>query len=92
MHRYGKVLGEAGNGVSKNISHNVIKKRRSEAVKRIDRIRTMTTEEIAKEIIKLNITDEYCKGDCEDVWGAEEVRCKENLELECCIRWLEEGV
>lgn len=22
LHRYGKVLGEAGNGVSKNISHN----------------------------------------------------------------------
>lgn len=34
LHRYGKVLGEAGNGVSKNISHNVIKKRRSEAVKK----------------------------------------------------------
>ena len=58
-------------------------------MKRIDRIRTMTTEEIAKEIIKLNITDEYCKGDCEDVWGAKEVRCKEDLELKCCIRWLE---
>ena len=58
-------------------------------MKRIDRIRTMTTEEIAKKIIKLNITDDYCKGDCEDVWGAEEVRCKEELELDCCIRWLE---
>ena len=41
-------------------------------MKRIDRIRTMTTEEIAKKIIKLNITDEYCKGDCEDVWGVPE--------------------
>ncbi len=50
---------------------------------RIERLRTMATEEMAREIIKLNFTDEYCKGDCK-----EDEDCLH--ELECCIRWLKE--
>jgi len=61
-------------------------------MKRIDKIKNMTTEEIAKKIIKLNITDEYCKSDCEDVWDVKEARCQNELELKCCTRWLEEEV
>ena len=34
-------------------------------MKRIDKIKNMTTEEMAKQIIKLNITDEYCR---QGVW------------------------
>lgn len=56
-------------------------------MKRIDRIRNMTTDEMAREIVKLNFTDEYCKSTCEDAWGADEVICQD--ELGCCIRWLE---
>lgn len=55
-------------------------------MKRIDRIKNMTIEEMAKEIIKLNFTDEYCKSDCPDIW--DEPICQN--ELGCCIKWLEE--
>lgn len=33
-------------------------------MKRIDKIRSMSIEEIAEAIIENNITDEFCKGDC----------------------------
>lgn len=79
LHRYGKVLGEAGNGVSKNISHNVIKKRRSEAVKRIDQIRNMSMEAMAREAakpVKIIRTEEIscrCPNDNYEVdWGVPE--------------------
>ena len=49
---------------------------------RIERIRNMTTKEIAIAIISYSITDEYCKSDC----GQEE-DCPH--ELKCCVKWLE---
>lgn len=59
-------------------------------MKRIDKIKNMTVEEMAREIIKLNFTDEYCDNGCPDTW--DEPICQKELELECCIRWLEEEV
>jgi hypothetical protein len=56
---------------------------------RIERIRNMTIEEMAEKIIKKNITNDYCKGDCND-------ECDDGFvcphELECCIQWLESEV
>ena len=59
-------------------------------MKRIDKIKNMTVEEMAREIIRLNFTDEYCDSGCPDTWN--KPICQEELELECCIRWLEEEV
>lgn len=56
-------------------------------MKRIDYIRAMTAEEMAEKIIKKNITEDYCKSDCED---SENFECLH--EKECCIRWLNEDV
>lgn len=33
---------------------------------RFERIKNMSIEEMAAKIIKANITDEYCKSDCDD--------------------------
>ena len=55
-------------------------------VKRIDYIRAMTVEEMAKTIIKLHVTDAYCKNECDDP----DFACTH--ELDCCVRWLEEHV
>jgi hypothetical protein len=54
-------------------------------MRRIDLIKNMKPEEIAKEIIKLDITDAFCKGDC-----GEEDGCPHDVD--CCIKWLEEEV
>lgn len=56
-------------------------------MKRIDGIRNMTTEETAKKIIDLNITDKYCLGDCDH---GNDFNCPN--ELECCVKWLESEV
>ena len=56
---------------------------------RIEKIRNMPIEEMAEAIIRLNVTDEYCKSDCEDVEGQ---GCLPGTEKECCMRWLEEDV
>lgn len=53
-------------------------------MKRIEAIRTMTVEEMAREIVKLNFTPEFCKSDC--TW--EEPICQNALG--CCITWLNE--
>lgn len=37
-------------------------------MKRIDKIKNMTVEEMAREIIRLNFTDEYCDNGCPDTW------------------------
>ena len=52
-------------------------------MKRIDYIRAMTAEEMAEKIIKKNITEDFCKSDCEN-----ENDCTHDKE--CCIRWLYE--
>lgn len=51
---------------------------------RFARIKKMTRKEMAQKIIKLNFTDEYCKGDCH----------KDDCphELKCVMRWLREEV
>ena len=49
---------------------------------RYERIKYMTIDEIAEKVIKANITDKYCKSDCDSD------DCPH--ELECCIRWLSE--
>jgi hypothetical protein len=54
---------------------------------RIERIRTMSAEDLADIIVELNITDEYCNSDCDT---GNEIDCIH--EKECCIRWLEEKV
>ncbi len=46
-------------------------------MKRIDKIKNMTVEEMAREIIRLNFTDEYCDNGCPDCgqrldWSVEE--------------------
>lgn len=53
---------------------------------RIDKIRSMTTEEIAQQIIKYNIIDDFCKSDCDDP----EFGCPHATE--CCVKWLNEEV
>jgi len=56
---------------------------------RIERIRNMTVEEIAKAIRHYNITDNYCKSDCEWAQSMENDTFDENECLKCCARWLE---
>lgn len=63
-------------------------------MKRYERIKSMSIEEIAEEIIRLGFTDEYCKGDCE---GAQDIECDcgcclPEEEKKCCIKWLKEEV
>jgi len=59
---------------------------------RIERIRNMTVEEIAKAIRHYNITDDYCKSDCEWAQSMENDTFDENECLKCCVRWLESEV
>ena len=47
---------------------------------RYERIKTMSIEQIAAEIVRTNFTDEYCKSYCAD--------CCQWYELDCCVRWL----
>lgn len=48
---------------------------------RYDLIKSMSIDEMARQIIKLNITDEFCDSAC----GNEE-ECLHDVE--CCIKWL----
>ena len=50
-----------------------------------EQIKNMDTEQIAKIIIEHNITDEFCKSDCE---GCDDENFECLHELECCINWL----
>ena len=49
---------------------------------RYERIKYMSIEEVAEKILEHQITDKYCKSDCDSN------DCLH--ELECCIRWLSE--
>lgn len=54
-------------------------------MKRIDKIRTMSIEELAEKIIEMPAgTYDYCKSDCNDF------ECTQ--EKQCCIDWLNEEV
>lgn len=52
-------------------------------ISRINRIRTMTTEELAKVIVFSTFITDYCTKNCEGC-------CNEVKEVECCIKWLGE--
>lgn len=62
-------------------------------MKRIDKIRNMTAEEVAKKIRDIeNLSlDDYCKSDCEGAksmeYDADESEC-----VKCCMKWLEEVI
>lgn len=62
-------------------------------MKRIDYIRTMRVEEIAKAIRGIeNIElDDYCKSTCDYASTMEDEPLEKEC-IECCIRWLEEEV
>ena len=57
-------------------------------MKRIDKNKNMTAEEMAREIIRLNFTDEYCDNGCPDAW--DEPICQKELELECFEEYMTE--
>lgn len=57
---------------------------------RYERIKSMSIEEMAEEVIVLNFTDAYCKNDCSPIENDGE--CEPANEFECCIRWLNEEV
>ena len=59
---------------------------------RVERIRNMTVEEIAKIILHYALADDYfCKSDCE--WAKSiDSEYDENECLKCCVRWLESEV
>jgi len=46
-------------------------------------------KEIAKAIRHYNITDDFCKSDCEWAQSMENDTFDENECLKCCVRWLE---
>lgn len=55
-------------------------------MKRIDKIRHLSAEELARLIIDNNITDEFCKGNYKGI------KCEDDCchDVECCMKWLEE--
>lgn len=54
---------------------------------RYEKIKDLTIDELAQIIVNINITDDYCKGDCPP-GPNDEIIC--NVEAECCKRWLME--
>lgn len=54
---------------------------------RLEQIKNMDAKQIAKIIIENNITDEFCKSDCE---GDEDENFECLHELDCCKKWLNE--
>lgn len=56
-------------------------------VTRIERIRAMPTEELAKLIVDSNVTDDFCQSDCGDI---DDPTWQCNHAVECCVRWLNE--
>lgn len=58
---------------------------------RFEKIKAMTVEEMAKEIVVLDFTTNYCKGKFSDQYGGN-CPCDGRDELSCCIDWLNEVV
>ncbi len=54
---------------------------------RIERIKSMSIEDIAKMIVDDDLTAEFCKSDCSDT---DDYDCPHPVE--CCVRWLNEEV
>lgn len=60
-------------------------------MKRINKIRTMTIEELAELIVDIeNIDFNFCKSDCDGDWESEDPTEICPHPVECCIRWLGE--
>lgn len=55
-------------------------------MKRIDKIRHLSAEELARLIIDHNITDDFCKGNYKGI------ECEDDCQhdIECCVKWFEE--
>lgn len=71
-------------------SINIINRRTS--MTRYENIRNLSVEQMAKIIIESNITDKYCKSDCGYTDTVFDCECKPEIELKCCINWLNEEV
>jgi IS30 family transposase len=57
---------------------------------RYERITGMSVEDLAQAIIDSDVTDAYCKSDCEEVKTVTGQPKEENC-LQCCVRWLNEA-
>jgi len=56
---------------------------------RFEELKSLTIDEAAELIVRINFTDDYCKGDCPP--GPDgEILC--DVEIECCKRWLKEEI
>ena len=51
---------------------------------RYERIKAMSIEQVAEAIIEYNITDDFCKYDCDTAKGG---LCRSHP-VDCCVRWL----
>lgn len=58
---------------------------------RLEYIRSMSAEEMAKEICERSITDKFCKSDCEWSQSLEYEQDRSDC-IKCCVRWLNEQV
>lgn len=60
-------------------------------ISRINRIRTMTTEEMAKVLVSIEDIDiDFCKSDCEGDFESDNPNEICPHPIECCIKWLGE--
>lgn len=58
---------------------------------RYKKIQKLSIVEMAKQIVKLNFTDAYCKGALTDQ-DTGSCFCHKKQELQCCVTWLQEEV
>ncbi len=56
---------------------------------RLDGIKAMTAEQIAKTIYEYDITDDFCKGDCREA-NSEAMNPEKESCIACCVKWLNE--
>ena len=58
-------------------------------MKRIDYIRTLSVEEVAKKIRDVVELNDFCKSDCGE---SEDHEPEESECVKCCIKWLESEI
>ena len=58
-------------------------------ITKYEKVKSMTIEEMAHEIIELEFTDAYCKSDCSSA-DEDDYDCPHSIE--CCVKWLNEEV
>lgn len=71
----------------KLLQHNTQAADENPPLTRYEKIKNLSIKEVAQTIIDYNITDEFCKSDCEGCKGTE---CECPHDLECCVKWLQE--